>query len=88
MEGTLEMVKSEIRFQSILNRTSDDQGAPRNKKAISPHSSVHIHALTSKRAAWSSWLPEQPGENSPAVLHPTLRVGFNKNNRTQAPVAK
>ena len=76
MEGTLEMVKSEIRFQSILNRTSDDQGAPRNKKAISPHSSVHIHALTSKRAAWSSWLPEQPGENSPSSASPYIEGRF------------
>lgn len=46
-----------------------------------------IHVLTSKRAAWSSQ-GQSSLENSPAVLHPTLRVGFNKNNRTQALVAK
>ena len=76
MEGTLEMVKSQIRFQSILNWTSEDQRAPRNKEAISPHSSVRIHALTSRRAAWSSWLPEQPGENSPSSASPHTEGRF------------
>lgn len=76
MEGTLEMVKSEIRFQSILNWTSEDQRAPRTKEAISPHSSVRIHALTSRRAAWSFRLPEQPGENSPSSASPHIEGRF------------